>query len=424
MKKMLFFMAVIGIVTFCDAVSAQEVNQLSEQESEIANKVVNSADFYDRVSISFREKYGNLSDREYQVQAKLDFSKGILDEEFVEVFEDETTGEQKAIIYDKSQNNNLVDIDFKQKDYFISQYNVDVNQANKMKSIENRLTKNASGETVLNQRDSVLPLSMSADAVFSQLYGAQLFSLYNHWEIIQTEKLLGRDVVMIEGEYPDELGIKLNAQNFKAWIDEETGVILKLEGFVDSVITNYLIVDTIDFDSEVSIRDIDEIKNDNLEKYRFPKEKQYSGDETSTSVKKSNLAKQPRIDSYVIDNDPLAGQGTAANYNFNWIANASAFNGEERYVSSDSNAWYFYSLNGGYTNYQVQAYVCSPRAYSTATGYWSEYLTTRIGTLNQNLAACGWNTFSDSYTFFSHLRINVARSTNSVADGINFRILN
>ncbi|MDY4306925.1 hypothetical protein SNF32_04655 [Enterococcus mundtii] len=134
-------MGVIGIVTFGDAVSAQEVNQLSEQESEITNKVVNSADFYDRVSISFREKYGNLSDREYQVQAKLDFSKGILDEEFVEVFEDETTGEQKAIIYDKSQNNNLVDIDFKQKDYFISQYNVDVNQANKMKSIENRLTK-------------------------------------------------------------------------------------------------------------------------------------------------------------------------------------------------------------------------------------------------------------------------------------------
>ncbi|MGM0293987.1 hypothetical protein [Enterococcus sp. AZ062] len=329
MKKILLFVGVFGIVTLGDAVSAQEINPLSEREREIANKVVNSVDFYDKVSISFREKYGNLSDREYQVQAKLDFSKGILDEEFVEVFENGTTGEQKAIIYDKSKNKNLVDVNFKENDYFVSQYNVDIDRANKGKSIESRLTKNGLGETVLNQRDSVLPLSMSADAVFSQLYGAQLFSLYNHWEIIRTEKLLGRDVVLLEGEYPEEFGSKVNAQTFKAWIDEATGIILKFEGFADSIMTNYLIVDTIDFDSEVTIRNIEEIKKDNLDEYKFPIEKQYYGDGTLISVKKTNLAEQPLIDLFVLDNDHLTGQGTVTNEGFNWISNASIFYGKK-----------------------------------------------------------------------------------------------
>lgn len=141
MKKILFFVGVFGIVTLGYAVSAQEINPMSEREREIANKVVNSVDFYDKVSISFREKYGNLSDREYQVQAKMDFSKGILDEEFVEVFENKGIGEQKAIIYDKSKNKNLVDVNFKENDYFVSQYTVDTDRANKGKSIESRLTK-------------------------------------------------------------------------------------------------------------------------------------------------------------------------------------------------------------------------------------------------------------------------------------------
>lgn len=181
----------------------------------------------------------------------------------------------------------------------------------------------------MNQRDSVLPLSMSADAVFSQFYGAQLFSLYNHWEIIRTEKLLGRDVVFLEGEYPEEFGSKVNAQTFKSWIDEATGIVLKLEGFADSIMTNYLIVDTIDFDSEVMIRNIEEIKKDNLDEYKFPIEKQYSGDGTLISVKKPNLAEQPLIDLFVLDNDHLTGQGTVTNEGFNWISNASIFYGKK-----------------------------------------------------------------------------------------------
>lgn len=203
-----------GVSVYGDEKSS--IEKTDSEKMEIANKVVNSIDYFDRVTITFRERYGNLSDREYQVKAKMDFTKGLLDEEFVEKFDDGTIGEQKATLYDKSQDKNLLDINFKEKDYVASQYDYDSTQGNRLIEsypIEKRIT--SVGENVLFQKNSTLPLSMSADAVFPQTYGAQFFSDFDNWDLVGEDTLLGRQAIVAEGNYPKELGEKLKADRFK-----------------------------------------------------------------------------------------------------------------------------------------------------------------------------------------------------------------
>ncbi|MGM9902773.1 hypothetical protein E1H99_06805 [Enterococcus hirae] len=107
---------------------------------------------------------------------------------------------------------------------------------------------------------------------------------------------------------------------------------MKLEGSRDSKVTNYLTVDQLDFDTPVEIRNIINVKKEILTEYKFPVEQQ------KTEIKKQSAegnkimkqAVQSRIDSYVIDNDPLAGQEVATNSGSSWwISNPSLFNGEE-----------------------------------------------------------------------------------------------
>ncbi|MBS1212228.1 MAG: hypothetical protein H6R26_844, partial [Proteobacteria bacterium] len=72
--------------------------------------------------------------------------------------------------------------------------------------------------------------------------------------IVGHEKLLERDATVISGRHDAYLGKKLGASAFKMWVDDETGVLLKLVGTDKSSKTAYAIdVRDIQFDAGMDL---------------------------------------------------------------------------------------------------------------------------------------------------------------------------
>ncbi|WP_289139819.1 hypothetical protein [uncultured Brevibacillus sp.] len=91
-----------------------------------------------------------------------------------------------------------------------------------------RTFKNEKGEKVFVKRPDPAFSSLAKDVIFPQDYAFWL-TPSNH-KILGEEKILDRTAVVIEGKHTDLiLAEKHQSTYFKMWIDQETGVLLKLE---------------------------------------------------------------------------------------------------------------------------------------------------------------------------------------------------
>ncbi|WP_103106304.1 hypothetical protein [Brevibacillus reuszeri] len=88
---------------------------------------------------------------------------------------------------------------------------------------------------------------------FPQEYAFWLDDESQNYEILGEEKLLERNSVVISGDLSEYLAKKLNSTSFKMWVDEETGVLLKLITLnKDNKIENSIEVLEINFDTKLA----------------------------------------------------------------------------------------------------------------------------------------------------------------------------
>ena len=427
MKKIFMSIMVVSLfsvsLSLSGTVYSDEIESNEKAKNFIANKMINSIDYFEKIEISFREKYGNLPEYEYIIHAKADFEKGILHEEYQEIVNEKEVSDYHMSVFDRNNDNEFYSIDMLQRSYLKGKYEHEEPGENK-KDISSRLIK-YDDKFVMDQRSSSLPLSMSADSIFSQQYATQLLSDFSSWSIKGSEFYLERDALVLSGAYPEDLGLKLKADTFEMYVDSNTGVLLSLEGFKDGVITNYLKVDSINYDSMISLN------RSTLPNLGSFEQKVIDNSEEIADLDVENvelLSPFAGVYSYVVDNDPLPGQGAQGSSNYSWISNSAALNGEERYTTTND-SFYFWGYKGAYPSYKLQAYLCSPRATATAAEYWGQYGKVYFASLNQNLASCGWNTFKSKVTYplvpvnAYDLGVNVMNKSRSVADGMNFIVL-
>jgi hypothetical protein len=84
---------------------------------------------------------------------------------------------------------------------------------------------NLKGQAVFTLRPTT---SYASDVTFPQNYAFWLRHASNH--IITDATLLGRPVTIVSGKHDAYFANKLKATEYKMWIDNETGVLLRLEG--------------------------------------------------------------------------------------------------------------------------------------------------------------------------------------------------
>ena len=91
-----------------------------------------------------------------------------------------------------------------------------------------RFYRNARCESVFVHHEDPAHSASATELTDPQNYASWLYDSHSH--IAGHESLLGRPVTVIEGQQDDYLHRKLGAATFKMWVDDATGVLLKLVG--------------------------------------------------------------------------------------------------------------------------------------------------------------------------------------------------
>lgn len=128
---------------------------------------------------------------------------------------------------------------------------VSVSHINTNKPRGDRKQVNKDGEPVYIHRADPAFSGPAQSIILPQSYAFWLNDQTKNYEILGEETFLDRKVTVIEGEHDKDMAIKHNAENFKFWIDSETGVLLKLiETDQNGKITNLLEALDIQFNIE------------------------------------------------------------------------------------------------------------------------------------------------------------------------------
>lgn len=98
------------------------------------------------------------------------------------------------------------------------------------KSIESRYD-HSKNEKVYNYRTDPTYMSAASVSLFPQEIAVGFLEDYSKWEISGHMKYLGQNAVIISGTFNEYYAEKHQADTFKLWVDENRGIILKLEEY-------------------------------------------------------------------------------------------------------------------------------------------------------------------------------------------------
>lgn len=103
-----------------------------------------------------------------------------------------------------------------------------------------RIQEDNEGIASFYYRDDLTTLPYARQSIFYQECVFGYLSDFSSWEILAIEKFLERDCFIVSGTLSGTYSEKVNTESFKMWVDKETGVMLKLEGYKNSELTERL----------------------------------------------------------------------------------------------------------------------------------------------------------------------------------------
>lgn len=112
------------------------------------------------------------------------------------------------------------------ENYLVDEVNTD--QISIGKPIGERHLTTSSGENIYVYRNDPAFSGPAQDYLLPQAYAFWLNDDTNNYEIIGTEKYLEREVTIIKGIHEPDMAEKHNAINFELWVDNNSGILLKL----------------------------------------------------------------------------------------------------------------------------------------------------------------------------------------------------
>lgn len=74
-------------------------------------------------------------------------------------------------------------------------------------------------------------MGVASEVLFNQNIALAYLEDQNKWAIVGSEDYLGLNATIIKGELPAYFKDKHNAETFKLWVHEETGILLKMEEY-------------------------------------------------------------------------------------------------------------------------------------------------------------------------------------------------
>ncbi|MDC3422868.1 hypothetical protein NC661_21220 [Aquibacillus koreensis] len=194
-------------------------------KEDIHNRMLNSIDNFDTVKGSFiyKSDSANFNDKvDYQVKLKNKPSS------YVKISSEKTGIEETSF-----DGETLTNIFHENKNYRKGEtmkYKLSSWDKEKYKSPKDRYGKK-DGETVYIRRDDPSFMGLAQTSVFPQMIALGYLEDYNSWNILNEEKYLNLDAVVIKGTFNDFYQRKFETDTFKLWVHKDTGILLKMEGY-------------------------------------------------------------------------------------------------------------------------------------------------------------------------------------------------
>lgn len=160
----------------------------------------------------------------------------------------------ETIYYNDIEKEYIIYPDTKEyQSYYNSSHRADDNHL----SVEERVDE--CGYDVWKYRTDLTNCPTAKMCLFPQEMTMGYLSNFEAWEIVGTESVLDRECVVLSGKLSGSYSEKVNVCSFVFYIDKETGVTLKYLGYDNfGDISDFIIVDTIAFDSEAdNVRSVD-----------------------------------------------------------------------------------------------------------------------------------------------------------------------
>lgn len=125
--------------------------------------------------------------------------------------------------------------------------------------LSERITVMDDGIPVYAYRNNITNCPLASYTVFPQEIAFSYLKDFDDWEIEKTgEVYLGRNCTVLKGTPSPYMASKHGINAFRMTIDEETGILLCLEGTKDGDIVEYVTVTAIDFEPTEGVRRFDE----------------------------------------------------------------------------------------------------------------------------------------------------------------------
>ncbi|MEG1411060.1 MAG: hypothetical protein RSB77_05960 [Bacilli bacterium] len=196
-------------------------------KDDIFYNMLNAIDNYTSISGKFIYSSSVLNTTEevtYNIKKSSKNNNLIFDEEIKDIDEDIT-------IKSSSDGENYKSINSLTKEESTSKV-LPISQTTKsQKSKESRMYIDDNGDPCYVYREETSLLSQSALVANPEIIAMGFMGDFNNWNISGYDTLLNRKCVVIDGKFSGNYKTKMKAQNFKLYIDAETGVLIKLNTF-------------------------------------------------------------------------------------------------------------------------------------------------------------------------------------------------
>lgn len=253
-------------------------NNIQLSKDEIYDMMLNSIDYYDQVSGTCIVAYGNI-DYSICTEFNSDLVKGTFEEKVYNINKNSLDTDIMSLNMSDAQLDYINYGSFKPFDENITS-TFDIN-ADTIKSVEINNSNNSISYNKTYISSKVTANKISGDRSYidedgykhyvyrenpTNIHSAQLnlFPQYlafgyledfDVWNIVGTDEYLDRYCTVIQGGYT-EYGEKFNVDNFKMYIDNTTGVVLKYEGYCSDNLVDYSILTDLSYTSDISIENI------------------------------------------------------------------------------------------------------------------------------------------------------------------------
>ena len=226
-----------------------EKETFEDPKAEIFNKMLNTIDYFNYIDLTLETSM--LSAEKTIIQFQVNIENGSSYEAVTE------NGFLTSETY--TQSGNMIYVDNKAKTHTENYLPVYTRNDTPYIKLADRITTEDDGLPCYHYRRNITNCPLASYSILPQELAFSYLKDFDKWEISNENiEFLDRNCVVISGEIAPYISGKHGADKFTMYIDSQTGILMKLVGFINDEVAFYTVVTSCSFEDSITVKEWDE----------------------------------------------------------------------------------------------------------------------------------------------------------------------